>query len=109
MTSPSSSLRIAVSVSSSQLYHNDGIYYRNPSCIFLVELLWQLRLVWGCHGNRCCRAGHKGFAIVMETSSTSMHKYQTTTMLEPLLPFCLYAADSDELAVEINIIKNTES
>lgn len=34
-----------------------------------------------------------GFSIVMETSSTSMHKYQTTTSKQ-VLPFYLhYAVD----------------
>ena len=58
------SLSLRVSVSVSQLYHNDGVYYRHPACFFfllfffLLEPLRQLWLVSSCHGNRCCRAGH---------------------------------------------------
>ena len=57
------SLSLRVSVSVSQLYHNDGVYYRHPACFFLLfffllEPLRELWLVSSCHGNRCCRAGH---------------------------------------------------
>lgn len=38
----------------------------------------------------------QGFAIVMATTSTSMYKYQTSTMSGPVLPFCLNAVDQDD-------------
>lgn len=56
-------LKISVSVSLSQVYHRDRVYYKNPSCISLVEQLRQLWLVSCRHGNRCCRAGHRFLSL----------------------------------------------
>lgn len=82
-------LKISVSVSLSQLYHSDRVYYKNPSCIFLVEQLRQLWLVSCRHGNRCCRAGHRFLPLSWKQVQLQRINIKQTTMSERGMSLCL--------------------
>lgn len=92
----SPSLEAPISVFCSKLYHNDVVYYKKSSIFFFSGWATQTTqtnkwLSW----QQMLQSRPQGFAIVMATTLTSIHKNQTSTVSVTVLPFCWNAAVQD--------------